>query len=157
VVSEQTAKESFRWNDFKLDHYYWRVAARSSDGETGIFSEGVHVDLRTIPEGPVTAAYQPKETPATKPKKKIKMVKTIIAESTPPPKVLPPLPPPAIIKEIPESKVAELESEENNVWNFSFEFGGHGTFTNYWGNDYVVKTLGPQLGDFRLAILPPYK
>ncbi len=53
AVSKSTKKAKFRWRDFKLSKYYWRVAALAK-GTTGLFSDVAAVDLTSIPVGAIT-------------------------------------------------------------------------------------------------------
>lgn len=48
LVSKTVKKTSFVWNQFKLGTYYWRVAAGSSDGRMGIFSEPTQINLNQM-------------------------------------------------------------------------------------------------------------
>ena len=48
-VSETVKKTSYTWSQFSLGTYYWRVAAGSSKGRMGMFSEAAKVNLNTMP------------------------------------------------------------------------------------------------------------
>lgn len=43
-------KTEFIWKNFPLGKYYWRVAAGSSKGRMGVFSEPAKVDLSSLPD-----------------------------------------------------------------------------------------------------------
>lgn len=50
-LSKVIKKTEFTWSQFSLGSYYWRVAAGSSTGRMGVFSEAVKVNLEKLPEG----------------------------------------------------------------------------------------------------------
>jgi len=45
LVQQNTRQPEFIWEDFKLNTYYWRVAAEGKKGEKGLFSPVTPVDL----------------------------------------------------------------------------------------------------------------
>lgn len=48
-VSKVVKKTIFTWSNFSLGTYYWRVAAGSSSGRMGVFSEAARVNLTSLP------------------------------------------------------------------------------------------------------------
>lgn len=50
-LSKVVKKTEFTWSHFALGSYYWRVAAGSSNGRMGVFSEPAKVNLEKLPEG----------------------------------------------------------------------------------------------------------
>lgn len=50
LVSKVVRKTQFIWSQFNLGTYYWRVAAGSSKGRMGVFSEPAKVSLEKLPE-----------------------------------------------------------------------------------------------------------
>ncbi|MEZ0393001.1 MAG: hypothetical protein ACAH59_12345 [Pseudobdellovibrionaceae bacterium] len=49
-LSKQVKRTEFIWSGFSLGTYYWRVAAGSSKGRMGLFSEPAKVQLEKLPE-----------------------------------------------------------------------------------------------------------
>lgn len=49
-ISKTIKKTEFIWSKFSLGTYYWRVAAGSSKGRMGLFSEAAKVELDKLPE-----------------------------------------------------------------------------------------------------------
>ena len=49
-LSKTTKKTEFVWSRFALGRYYWRVAAGSSTGRMGVFSEPAKVNLEKLPD-----------------------------------------------------------------------------------------------------------
>jgi len=50
AVSKVTKRTEFIWSGFSLGIYYWRVAAGSSKGRMGVFSEPAKVNLQSLPD-----------------------------------------------------------------------------------------------------------
>lgn len=48
-VSKVVKKTVFIWSGFSMGTYYWRVAAGSSSGRMGVFSEAARVNLTSLP------------------------------------------------------------------------------------------------------------
>lgn len=55
-VSQVVRKTKFIWSQFSLGTYYWRVAAGSSKGRMGLFSEAAKVNLTNLPSTSSTTA-----------------------------------------------------------------------------------------------------
>jgi hypothetical protein len=54
-VSKTVKKTEFVWSQFPLGSYFWRVAAGSSKGRMGVFSEPAIVQLEKLPENNSTS------------------------------------------------------------------------------------------------------
>jgi hypothetical protein len=50
LLSKVVKKTEFTWTQFQLGTYYWRVAAGSSTGRMGVFSDPAKVQLEKLPE-----------------------------------------------------------------------------------------------------------
>lgn len=126
IATANVKRESFKWKNFNLGQYYWRVAARDITGEQGLFSETAFADLNQIPSGPIKPVAPPP-----------------VAVASPPP------PPPKI-------KVVEPEIDySHEPWDFKIEAGGHGVYSFQKGEDFNARLFGFALFDSRITIKPP--
>ncbi|MBK7842141.1 MAG: hypothetical protein IPJ71_00380 [Bdellovibrionales bacterium] len=83
VVIQKVMKESFTWDSFSKQVYYWRVAAGQNNGRMGLFSNAAEIDLRkefetriapsgngqpAVPEGTKKASREELKTKFSPPK-----------------------------------------------------------------------------------------
>jgi hypothetical protein len=157
IVTGTVKTSSFRWKDFRLGKYYWRVAGQAGE-QVGLFSEVAYADLTTIPDSPITQTAAPKiaavksHLPAPKLVPKPTPVPTpsvTVARVQPPPEPTPePTPDPKTIK--PVTYQEEVE--------YSVQLGGHFTFSRFQGKDFAAQQSGAAADTIRVtAALPPIK
>jgi hypothetical protein len=157
LVQETLAESEFLWRNFKLGHYYWRVAAEGKNGEMGLFSPVTEVDLTkpevfTPPPEELAKREPPKPSARAKHHTPVVMVKPV-AKPVGKPKPLPPPPPPIVAqkpraKKPPPAEAAfERPMKGHFLWMPAYEFsqgsGDAGIQTSFRG-------LNPLALDLRL-------
>ncbi len=135
IRSHHVSREKFKWRNFKLGRYYWRVAAEDARGELGLFSETAFTDLTKIPTKPILPLAIPKTMAKTQ-SPKLDLVPPVIASVETPVR--------------PEPKI-----EYTDPWDFSLMFGTHYDISSFSGSDFTAKYSGLAIGDFSLIIAPP--
>jgi hypothetical protein len=148
LISESTKQPTFRWKNFKLAKYYWRVAARTTNGDVGLFSEVGYADLRKIPTEPVSQVPIPVKTvedPATAtatqmPGEKVESIAT--AKTFTPHEV---------------DELSVKQKPPSDQWVFDFASGGYAVTSLFKGGDFKVQETGLSLGVFKVRLAPPSK
>lgn len=79
IVNSVLPTSEFTWRNFKLQKYHWRVAAGSSKGRMGVFTDPVSVDFEPLAKNAAIAALDGVL---------IRAIKVLPLAATPPPTVL---------------------------------------------------------------------
>jgi len=139
---------SYKWRNFPLGKYYWRVAGQANN-EVGLFSEVAYADLTTIPQGPITPMS--KETVDAKLKIQ-KQIATQISQPVVAPRPTPMPTPPLIAKPTPTPPLKQKPLQ----WGYEVQVGAGGKYNHFRGNDFIAREIGPVYGQARMAVTPDY-
>jgi hypothetical protein len=163
LLSTKTVKKpSYKWHNFPLGKYYWRVAGQAQ-GEIGLFSEVAYADLTVIPQGPITPVT--KEVVEEHAKDLTEKIALSGPSPTPRPSVAPEptaaalptaTPTPAQVAAKPTPTPPLKHEQPLLVWGYEVQVGASGKYTHYRGPDFTARELGPVYGLLRVAVTPDH-
>jgi hypothetical protein len=136
LLSKTVVKPFFKWKNFNLGTYYWRVAAKTLGGDVGLFSETGSADLKKIPTKPISSK---ESRPALHPQKAGHIVEK-----------------PEEAK--PVFKISETPKplrEPKKDWSLDIFTGGDFIFDHFYGGDFHVKESGLSFGLFKIRVQAP--
>ena len=145
VLSTNSKLATFKWKNFPLGQYYWRVAAVDDEGNKGLFSEVGFAELRKIPTSPIKSLAKPAPF--------LSRQESVV----PAPRVTAPT---AMGKVIEVSKeeielLARIPKPSSPEWTVELFGGLNFDFENDFAKDFKAQIKGFGVGNFRFRLTSP--